>query len=102
MVVDQAALETFKQLKPARFKKLHPVAHSQPFPPPLVAYYGKHLDDATREKFRVGLLGASKKEKGKQMLEMFGLTHFEPAPTDFGKVLGEARKNYPAEASKTK
>jgi ABC-type phosphate/phosphonate transport system substrate-binding protein len=103
MVVDRAALEAFKLRKPARFKKLHEVAHSQPLPPPLVAYFGKHLDDATRERFRRGLLEANKKEKGKQMLELFGLTHFEAVPADFGKVVEATRKTYPPEmAPKTR
>jgi ABC-type phosphate/phosphonate transport system substrate-binding protein len=100
VVVDRAALEEYKQLKPARFKKLQPVAHSPPLPPALVAYYGKHLDKATRDTFHKGLLDASKKEKGKQTLELFGLTHFETTPSDFGKVLADTRKAYPAPPKK--
>jgi len=100
MVVDRAALEVFKVRKPARFKKLHAVAHSQPFPPAVIAYSGKHLDDDTRERFLSGLLGANKQEKGKQMLELFGLTHFEPAPADFGKLLAATRKTYPPAGKK--
>jgi len=102
MVVDRAALEAFKQEKPARFKKLKEVMHSGPTPPPIVAYYGKYLDNDTRERFRTGLLGANKKETGKQMLEFFGLTHFEPVPNDFAKLLADTRKTYPPSEAKTK
>jgi len=95
VVVERAALEVFKLRKPARFKKLRAVAHSQPFPPPVIAYCGNTLDEDTRERFRSGLLAANKQEKGKQMMELFGLTHFETAPPDFGKVLAATRKAYP-------
>jgi len=100
VAVDRAALEAFKQRKPARFKKLKEVAHSQPFPPALVTYYGKHLDEATRARFRMGLLESNRKEKGKQMLELFGLTHFDPLPKDFAKVVADTRKNYPPDTGK--
>jgi ABC-type phosphate/phosphonate transport system substrate-binding protein len=94
-VVDRASLEAYKRRKPGRFKKLHDVAHSQPFPPPLVAYYDKALDEPTRQRFRDGLIGANKKEKGETMLTLFHLTAFEPVPDDIAKVLAETRKNYP-------
>jgi len=95
-VVDRAALEAYKNRKPGRFKKLKQIAHSQPFPPPLVAYYGNVLDEGTRERFRQGLLDAGTKDKGQTMLTMFRLTGFEAVPEDFDKVLAETRKNYPA------
>lgn len=93
-VVDRAALEAFKQRKPARFKKLKEVAHSQPMPPPVIAYYDNFLDEATRDRFKLGLLGANKKEKGETMLTLFHLTGFELPPSDFGKVLALTRKTY--------
>jgi ABC-type phosphate/phosphonate transport system substrate-binding protein len=94
-VVDRAALEAYKRRKPGRFKQLKPAAESKPFPPVVVAYYGTNLDDATLRRFRDGLLGAAKKERGQMMLTLFRLTGFEPVPDDFGKVLAETRKNYP-------
>jgi ABC-type phosphate/phosphonate transport system substrate-binding protein len=101
-VVDRAGLEAYKRRKPGRFKNLKEVAHSQPFPPPLVAYYGKTLDEATRERLRAGLLGAKDKEKGETMLTLFRLTAFEPIPADFNKVVAETRKTYPPPDSKAK
>lgn len=94
-VIDRAALEAYKRRKPGRFKELKEVAHSQPFPPPLVAYYGKILDEAKRTRFRDGLVGANKKEKGDTMLTLFHLTAFEAVPDDLPKVLAETRENYP-------
>ncbi len=96
--VDRAALEAYKERVPGRFRRLKPIARSQPFPPPVVAYYDKNLDDATVRKLRDGLLNANRKERGQTMLTLFGLTAFEPVPEDFGKVLSETREAYPPKA----
>jgi ABC-type phosphate/phosphonate transport system substrate-binding protein len=101
-VADRAALEAYRQRKPGRFKQLKEVAHSQPFPPAVVTYYGSALDQATLERFKDGLLGAAKKEKGQMLLTLFRLTSFETPPDDFGQVLAQTRKAYPPPAAGTK
>src|SRR5437660_8780967 len=73
-VVDRAALEAYKRRKPGRFNRLRVVARSGPFPPVVVAYYGKFLDEPSRQRFRAGLLGASRKERGRMMLTLFKIT----------------------------
>ena len=78
------------------------VAHSEPFPPVVVAYYGSKLDEATLQRFKDGLLGASKKERGQTLLTMFHLTAIETPAEDFGKVLAETRKAYPPPEGKSK
>jgi len=94
-VVDRAALEAFKHRKPARFKKLRQIVHSQPVPPVVIACYESGLDAGTKQRFRTGLFGAGKKEKGKMMLTLFRLTGFDAVPTDFSKVVARTRKTYP-------
>jgi len=94
-VADRAALEAYKHRKPGRFNQLKPVAQSQPFPPGVVAYQDGALDEATLKRFKGGLLGAAKKEKGQTLLTLFHLTGFDPIPDDFDRVLGETRKGYP-------
>lgn len=101
-VVDRAALEAYKQRKPGRFALLKEVDQSKPFPPAVIAYYDKKLDDATLKRFQDGLFGASKTEKGKTILTLFHLTGFDPVPDDFGKVLAETRKTYPPPKMETK
>jgi ABC-type phosphate/phosphonate transport system substrate-binding protein len=101
-VVDRATLEAYKRRKPGRFNQLKEVAHSQPFPPVIVAYYDKVLDEATLRRFREGLLNAGKKEKGRTMLTLFKLTGFDPVPEDLGKVLAETRKAYPPPGAQAK
>jgi ABC-type phosphate/phosphonate transport system substrate-binding protein len=100
-VIDRAALEGYKQRKPGRFRQLKEVAHSQPFPPALVAYCDHKLDDATLRRFKDGLLNAANKERGATMLTLFRLTGFEPVPEDFGRVLAQTREAYPAPGAKT-
>jgi ABC-type phosphate/phosphonate transport system substrate-binding protein len=94
-VVDGAALAAYKRRKPGRFKRLTEVTRSQPFPPAVVAYYGTVLDQATLRRFRDGLLGAARKEKGQTLLTLSRLTAFEAVPDDFGAVLTQARRAYP-------
>jgi ABC-type phosphate/phosphonate transport system substrate-binding protein len=100
--VDRVGLEAFKRRKPGRFARLKDVAHSQPLPPPLVAFYGRHLDDATLSRFRDGLLNANRKEKGQTLLTFFKLTGFQTPPKDFDNVLAETRKAYPPEVTAQK
>jgi len=95
-IVDRAALEAYKQRKPGRFNKLKEVAKSKPFPPVVIAYYDKVLDESTLKPFREGLEGAGKTEKGKTMMTLFHLTAFESVPDDFAKVLADTLKDYPA------
>lgn len=97
-VADQAGLEAFRRRKPARFKQLKQVAHSASLPPVVIAVYGKVLDQTTRDRFTQGLIGANKKEAGETMLTLFKLTGFQAPPSDFEKVLTEARKAYPPPA----
>jgi ABC-type phosphate/phosphonate transport system substrate-binding protein len=95
-VVDRAALEAYKQRKPGRFNKLKEVVKSKPFPPVIIAFYDKVLDDGTLKRFRDGLEGAGKTERGRTMMNLFRLTAFESAPDDFANVLAETLKEYPA------
>jgi len=100
--VDKAALEAFKRRKPGRFKQLQDVAHSQPLPPPVVAYQEGALPEGTLARFRDGLLNAGRKERGQTMLTLFRLTGFEAVPADFDEVVARTRKDYPPPGGKTK
>jgi ABC-type phosphate/phosphonate transport system substrate-binding protein len=102
VVADRALLEAYKSSKPGRFKQLKDVAHSQPFPPALIAYYDNGLDNDTLRRFETGVLGANKKEKGQTLLSLFKLTGFEKVPADFGKIIAQTQKDYPAPNSAAK
>jgi ABC-type phosphate/phosphonate transport system substrate-binding protein len=96
--VDRAALEAYKRRKPGRFAQLKPIAHSEPFPPPVVVYKQGALDEATLQRFRRGLFNAARTERGQMMLTLFHLTAFDPVPADFNQVLQTTRKEYPPPA----
>jgi ABC-type phosphate/phosphonate transport system substrate-binding protein len=95
LVADQATLEAFKRRKPARYNRLKPIVHSQPFPPAVIAFYNDFLERATMERLLDGLLNASQKEKGQTLLTLFRLTDFETPPSNFNQILMETRKAYP-------
>ncbi len=95
-VADRVALEAYKRRKPGRFDRLKQLAHSPPFPPPVVAYHEGGLDAKTLQRFQEGLLNAKRKEKGERLLTLFRLTGFELPPKDFARVVEETRKAYPA------
>lgn len=101
-VVDQTVLEAYKRRKPGRFAKLKLVAQSQPFPPAIIAYKDKALEEAALQRFRDGLIKASAKERGQRMLNMFRLTGFELPPAEFEKIVSETKQKYPAPADAPK
>jgi len=98
-VAEQAALEGYRRRKPGRFNQLKEVARSQPFPPVVIAYRDKGLDEATLTKFRDGLLKANQTDRGQQMLTLFRLTGFQAVPNDFPQALARTRKDYPPEGA---
>ena len=85
----------WERRKPGRFSQLKELARSQAVPPTVLAYYEAALDPATIKRFRDGLLGASRKEKGQTLLTFFRLTGFETIPKDFDQVVNETCKAYP-------
>ncbi len=101
-VVDRAGLEAYRQRKPARFNRLKEIGHTPPVPLAVLAYRDKHLDDATVERFRNGLVTANQKEKGQTLLSLFRLTGFSAPPSDFTQVLAATRKAFPPPSQKTK
>jgi ABC-type phosphate/phosphonate transport system substrate-binding protein len=96
VAADRAALDAYKRRKPGRFAKLKSIVQSKPFLPAVVACYEKMLDDETARQFRGGLLGASSKEKGQTMLNLFRLTGFKDPDDKFDQVLKATREAYPA------
>ena len=101
-VINRAALAAYKGRKPGRFKQLREVAHSEPFPPLVIAYADSVVDEGSREQFKKALMDASNNEKGQTILTLFHLTGFETAPADFDKVLAATAKEYPPPKETTK
>lgn len=94
-VVERSSLEAYKRRKPGRFNQLKEIAQSPEVLPGVIAYYDKHLDAATMDRFRKGLLAANQKERGQTLLMMFRLTGFERVPPSFDQVLTQTQKAFP-------
>ena len=95
-VVDNSALDHYKDIKPGCFARLRVVEESEAFPPGVIAYREGGLDEATRNRLRTGLMNASKSVRGREAMALFGVTDFEAVPADFGERLASIRKAYPA------
>ena len=95
VAVPRPSLEAYKRRKPARFKQLKEVVHSQPFPPTMIAYQEGRLDEETLQRFRDGLVRANKSDRGQTLLTMFKITGFEAPPPDLDQVLARTRQEYP-------
>lgn len=94
-IVDGVGLECYQRRKPGRFAKLKAVRQSEPFPAAVVAYRPGQVDEAQLHKFRTGLLKANETTIGRQMLNLWKLTGFEPVPPNYEQNLAEIAKAYP-------
>src|SRR5437868_8161446 len=55
----------FKRRKPGRFNQLKQIAHSDPLPPTIIAYYNSNLAAATLALFSKSLIDSGRKERGR-------------------------------------
>jgi ABC-type phosphate/phosphonate transport system substrate-binding protein len=94
-VVDGVSLDCYKRRKPGRFAKLRIVHSSEIFPAAVVAYRTAILDDATRARFRDGMMNANRTALGRQVMTLWRLTGFEQVPSDYDQTLTEIVKAYP-------
>jgi ABC-type phosphate/phosphonate transport system substrate-binding protein len=95
-VVDSVALDCYKRRKPGRFAKLKIAHSSEIFPAAVVAYRTEILDEATRARFRDGMMNANRTARGRWLMTLWKLTGFEPVPPDYDRTLTEIAKAYPA------
>jgi ABC-type phosphate/phosphonate transport system substrate-binding protein len=100
-IVDDAALDSYKDIKPGCFARLRVVQESEPFPPGVIAYRQGGLDRDTCTRLRSGLINAAKSASGREVMAIFGITNFEPVPADFGERLADIAKAYPRKRPKT-
>lgn len=94
-VVEALALETFRNRKPGRFKRLRTLEQSEVFPSSVIAYRQGGLDNASVQKFKDGMSTAHKSAMGSRMMLMMKMTQFEPIPQNFDQTMAEIVKAYP-------
>ncbi len=94
-VVDNVALDSYKDINPGRFARLKVVAKSEQFPATVIVYRKGGLSEEALAKFRDGMLKANSTEKGRDAMANFRVTAFEPVPPDYPQELASVRKAYP-------
>jgi ABC-type phosphate/phosphonate transport system substrate-binding protein len=96
VIVDGLSLECYNVVKPGCMDRLRTVEKSAQFPAAVVAYREGTLDRDTLNRFRKGMLDASKNPKSRGLMTLWKLTSFEPVPADYPQVLNNIRQVYPA------
>jgi ABC-type phosphate/phosphonate transport system substrate-binding protein len=96
VVTDTMSLEEYEQFKPGCFSRLKVIKQSEPFPPAVIAYREGGLDADTLRHFRDGMIKANQSSRGRDMMSLFKMTAFEPVPENYGQMVAEILRHYPA------
>lgn len=95
VIVDEVAVEAYKERKEVRFGKLKAIEESPVFPTGVVAYHEGNIGADVVDRFHKALANASKNPDGKQILLNWRMTAFENPPEEFKKLLADTLKQYP-------
>jgi len=95
-VVDELGWEHYQSIKPGGCARLKVLAESEAFPPGVIAFRAGGVAETTLDRFRTGLGKAAKSPRGRDTMALFGITSFDPVPSDFDRVLADIRTAYPA------
>ena len=96
VVTDNVSLEEYEQFKPGCYARLKVIKQSEPFPPAVIVYREGALDADTLKKFRDGMISANQSPRGRDMMSLFKMTAFEPVPDNYGQMIAEILRHYPA------
>ncbi len=94
VAIDDAGLETYKEINPGKFKRLTVIAKSERFPPGIIAYDPQKVDPKVVERFRAGLLKAHLNERSRDAMTSFRITEFTSVPAEMDGWLKEIRSVY--------
>jgi ABC-type phosphate/phosphonate transport system substrate-binding protein len=94
-MVDNVALEIYKDIHPGRFARTRVLAKSELFPSPGIAYRQGVLSDKLLTRFKTGMFKANKSEKGRDAMANFQISSFEPVPANYDKHLRDIVAAYP-------
>lgn len=96
VVTDTMSLEKYARLKPGCYSGLKVIKQSELFPPAVIAYREGAVDADTLRRFRDGMIGANQSPRGRDMMSIFKMTGFEPVPENYGQMIAEILRHYPA------
>jgi len=95
-IVDQSALDVYKEVNPGRFNRLQILAKSPLFPPSVVAYAQGKVSDQVLNQFKNGMMKANASPRGRDVMSSFRITAFQPVPQEYDTWLADIRKEFPA------
>jgi ABC-type phosphate/phosphonate transport system substrate-binding protein len=94
-LVDQPALDSYRQWKAARSDKLKIAVRSEPFPATAFVYCADCLSENLARRCREGLLKANDTADGQDTLSLCGVRALKPVPRDYEEELTAIAKAYP-------
>ncbi len=94
-IVDNIAMENYKDINPGRFNRLKVLVQSEVFPTGVIAYQKGSISDKTLDAFRKGLLKANANEKGRETMATFKISSLETVPGDYQQQVTDIVKAYP-------
>jgi ABC-type phosphate/phosphonate transport system substrate-binding protein len=95
VVLEKVGFDCYTRRKPARESQLRILSRSEVFPASVVAYREGTIDRATLRQFRDGLVNARNLALGRQLMTMWKITSFEPAPASYDQMVRDIARAYP-------
>ncbi len=95
-LVDTTSLECYQDVKPGCFRRLKVLKVSENFPVAVIAYKEGMVPAAVITRFREGMMNANKSERGRDMMNTFKISGFEPIPAGYLDQVANIVKLYPA------
>ena len=100
-VIDDVLLENYRDVKPGCFARLRILTTSDVFPSAVVAYKQGSVSDEMLNRFRSGMIRANQHERGRDLMNLWKITSFEPAPADYAESVATIVRAYPAPVAVT-
>jgi ABC-type phosphate/phosphonate transport system substrate-binding protein len=94
-VVDEVALEVYKDRKPGRAKRMRTLMESSKFPCAVLVCKPEMAKTEAVRKVQQGLATAHERTAGKQMLSLMRLSNFAPITPEYQQLLKDVLKEFP-------
>jgi ABC-type phosphate/phosphonate transport system substrate-binding protein len=94
-LVDQPALDSYREWRAPRFDKLRIAVRSEAFPATAIVYCSDCLSESLARRCREGFLRANDTQQGQETLSMCGVRAMKAVPRDYEEELTAIAKAYP-------
>lgn len=100
VLVEKASWDRYKRLKPGTSEAMAAVIESEFFPSTVIAYFPKQVQPSYVERFKKGMMTASKNPGSARLLQLVKISSFQGIPADFMKEGASLTQAYPPPVSK--